>query len=60
MSLTGQPVIIGSERTEVGLPAGMAVLRDGGSALDAVEIALRHCEDHHADHWEVVEADLAV
>jgi beta-aspartyl-peptidase (threonine type) len=46
-----QPVIIGSERSEVGLPAGIAVLRDGGSALDAVEIALRHCEDNLADHY---------
>jgi isoaspartyl peptidase/L-asparaginase-like protein (Ntn-hydrolase superfamily) len=48
---TGGPIIIGSERSEVGLPAGMAVLRDGGSALDAVEIALRHCEDNRADHY---------
>ena len=46
-----QPVIVGSERTEVGLPAGMAILRDGGSALDAVERALRICEDNPADHY---------
>jgi isoaspartyl peptidase/L-asparaginase-like protein (Ntn-hydrolase superfamily) len=46
-----QPVIIGSERSEVGLPAGMALLRDGGSALDAVEIALRRCEDNPDDHY---------
>jgi beta-aspartyl-peptidase (threonine type) len=45
------PIIIGSERSEAGLPAGMAVLRDGGSALDAVELALRHCEDNLADHY---------
>ncbi len=45
------PVIIGSERSEVGLPAGMDVLRDGGSALDAVEVALRACEDNLADHY---------
>ncbi|WP_375425764.1 N(4)-(beta-N-acetylglucosaminyl)-L-asparaginase [uncultured Friedmanniella sp.] len=45
------PVIIGSERSEVGLPHGMAVLRDGGSALDAVEAALRVCEDNLADHY---------
>ena len=32
-----EPVIIGSERSEAGLPAGMVVLRDGGSALDAVD-----------------------
>ena len=46
-----EPIIIGSERSEVGLPAGMAVLRDGGTALDAVEIALRHCEDNRADRY---------
>jgi isoaspartyl peptidase/L-asparaginase-like protein (Ntn-hydrolase superfamily) len=46
-----QPVIIGSERSEVGLPAAMAILREGGSALDAVEIALRHCEDNLEDHY---------
>lgn len=46
-----EPVIIGSERSEIGLPAGMAILRDGGSALDAVEAALRRCEDNLADHY---------
>ena len=46
-----EPIIIGSERSEVGLPAGMAVLRDGGSALDAVEVALRLCEDNLLDHY---------
>lgn len=51
MIAAGQPVIIGSERTEVGLPAGMAILREGGSALDAVERALRVCEDNPADHY---------
>ncbi len=45
------PVIIGSERSEVGLPSGMAILRDGGSALDAVEAAMRACEDNLADHY---------
>lgn len=45
------PVIIGSERSEVGLPLGMDVLRGGGSALDAVEAALRACEDNLADHY---------
>lgn len=45
------PVIIGSERSEVGLPDGMAILREGGSALDAVEAALRRCEDNLADHY---------
>ena len=46
-----RPVIVGSERSEVGLPAGMAVLRDGGGAPDAVEVALRLCEDNVADHY---------
>jgi isoaspartyl peptidase/L-asparaginase-like protein (Ntn-hydrolase superfamily) len=45
------PVIIGSERSEVGLPLAMAVLRDGGTAMDAVELALRACEDNLADHY---------
>ena len=46
-----QPVIIGSERSEAGLPAGIEVLRRGGSALDAVEAAMRCCEDNLADHY---------
>lgn len=45
------PVIIGSERSEAGLPAGMELLRQGASALDAVEAALRLCEDNLADHY---------
>ena len=45
------PIIIGSERSEVGLSAGMDVLRSGGSALDAVEAALRLCEDNLADRY---------
>jgi isoaspartyl peptidase/L-asparaginase-like protein (Ntn-hydrolase superfamily) len=45
------PVILGSERSEVGLPLGMDLLRSGGSALDAVEAVLRACEDNLADHY---------
>ena len=45
------PVVIASERGDVGLPAAMDVLRAGGSALDAVEVALRLCEDNLADHY---------
>jgi isoaspartyl peptidase/L-asparaginase-like protein (Ntn-hydrolase superfamily) len=45
------PIIIGSERSEVGLPAGMDLLRQGASALDAVEEALRRCEDNLDDHY---------
>lgn len=45
------PVVIGSERSEVGLPVAVDALRAGGSALDAVEAALRTCEDDLADHY---------
>lgn len=46
-----EAVIIGSERSEAGLPTGMEVLARGGSALDAVEAAMRCCEDNLADHY---------
>jgi isoaspartyl peptidase/L-asparaginase-like protein (Ntn-hydrolase superfamily) len=49
--MSSSPIIIGSERSEAGLPDGMAILRNGGSALDAVEAALRACEDNLADHY---------
>jgi isoaspartyl peptidase/L-asparaginase-like protein (Ntn-hydrolase superfamily) len=45
------PVIIGSERSEAGLAAGMDLLRQGASALDAVEESLRRCEDNLEDHY---------
>jgi isoaspartyl peptidase/L-asparaginase-like protein (Ntn-hydrolase superfamily) len=45
------PVIVGSERSEVGLALGMDVLRAGGSAMDAVEAAMRACEDNLADPY---------
>jgi beta-aspartyl-peptidase (threonine type) len=45
------PIIIGSERSEVGFPAAMELLRQGASALDAVEAALRLCEDNLNDHY---------
>jgi isoaspartyl peptidase/L-asparaginase-like protein (Ntn-hydrolase superfamily) len=64
------PIIIGSARSDVGLPAGMAVLGNGGTALDAVEAAMRCCEDDVDDHYVgtgglpnacgVVELDAAV
>ncbi|WP_250029342.1 isoaspartyl peptidase/L-asparaginase [Paractinoplanes maris] len=47
----GSPVIIASERGEVGLVEAMRVLRAGGSAMDAVEIALRAAEANEADHY---------
>lgn len=43
--------MIGSARSEVGLPDGMRVLRGGGHALDAVEAAMRTCEDNPDDHY---------
>lgn len=45
------PVVIGSERSEIGLPAAMAILVDGGRALDAVEAGMRRCEDNPDDHY---------
>lgn len=44
-------IAIGSERSEVGLPRAISILEDGGSAIDAVEGALRECEDNLADHY---------
>lgn len=49
--MTSGPVIIGSERSEAGLALGMELLRQGSSALDAVEVALRACEDNLDDHY---------
>jgi isoaspartyl peptidase/L-asparaginase-like protein (Ntn-hydrolase superfamily) len=43
--------MIASERGEIGLPAGMALLRAGGSAMDAVEAAIRLVEGNTADHY---------
>jgi isoaspartyl peptidase/L-asparaginase-like protein (Ntn-hydrolase superfamily) len=42
--------MIASEGGEVGLAAGLGVLRVGGSALDAVEAAVRVVESNEADH----------
>ena len=44
-------LIIGSERSEAGIPAAMEILRRGGSALDAVERGLIMCEDNLTDHY---------
>jgi beta-aspartyl-peptidase (threonine type) len=43
--------MIASERGEVGLPAGIDLLRAGGSAMDAVEAAIRVVEANEADHY---------
>lgn len=45
------PIIIGSERSEAGLFEGARMLAEGASALDAVESALRLCEDNPNDHY---------
>jgi isoaspartyl peptidase/L-asparaginase-like protein (Ntn-hydrolase superfamily) len=50
MTIT-EPVMIASERGEVGRAAGMALLRAGGSAMDAVEAAIRLVESNEADHF---------
>ncbi len=49
--MTSTPIIIGSERSEAGLFAGAGLLAEGASALDAVEAALRLCEDNLSDHY---------
>ncbi|HYK32709.1 MAG TPA: isoaspartyl peptidase/L-asparaginase [Streptosporangiaceae bacterium] len=43
--------MLASERGEVGFPAGMELLRAGGSAMDAVEAAVRVVEANEADHY---------
>lgn len=42
--------IIGSSNARIGLPRGMEVLRQGGSALDAVEQAIWAVESNREDH----------
>jgi len=42
---------VASERGEVGIAAAMELLRAGGSAMDAVEAALRVAEANEADHY---------
>jgi beta-aspartyl-peptidase (threonine type) len=43
--------MVASERGEVGLAAGMELLRAGASAMDAVEAAIRVVEANEADHY---------
>jgi beta-aspartyl-peptidase (threonine type) len=43
--------MLASERGEVGFSAGMELLRAGGSAMDAVEAAVRVVETNEADHY---------
>lgn len=49
--MSSTPIIIGSERSEAGLFEGARLLAEGSSALDAVEAALRLCEDNLSDHY---------
>jgi isoaspartyl peptidase/L-asparaginase-like protein (Ntn-hydrolase superfamily) len=46
-----EPLIIASERGEVGLADAMRALRGGASAMDAVEIAVRAAEANLDDHY---------
>jgi len=43
------PVLVASERGEVGLAAGMALLRAGASAMDAVEAAIPRLAESAGD-----------
>lgn len=43
-------LLIGSENALQALPAGMQILKQGGSALDAVETTIRMVESNRADH----------
>src|ERR1039457_629594 len=51
MTAAMTPVLVASERGEVGLAAGMALLRAGASAMDAVEAAIRVVESNEEDHY---------
>lgn len=48
--MTVAPVMVSSENGRAGMAAAMALLRQGGRALDAVEVACRITEDDPADH----------
>jgi beta-aspartyl-peptidase (threonine type) len=44
-------IILASQNGEVGIHQAMAVLKAGGSVLDALEAGIRPVEDNLADHW---------
>ena len=44
------PVVVASENGRAGASAAMDLLRQGGTALDAVELACRITEDDPAEH----------
>jgi len=43
-------ILVGSSNAAVGMAEGMAVLRAGGTALDAVEVTIRRVESNPQDH----------
>ena len=43
-------IVVASENGKVGIGAAVEILRDGGSALDAVEAATRIVESNTDDH----------
>jgi beta-aspartyl-peptidase (threonine type) len=43
-------VLVGSSNAQIGFDAGMRILRNGGSALDAVEATIRMVESNPQDH----------
>ena len=44
-------IILASNNGDVGIRQAMAVLKAGGSVLDALEAGIRPVEDNLADHW---------
>jgi L-asparaginase / beta-aspartyl-peptidase len=44
------PVVLGSANARIGLPAAIAALRAGHSAMDAAVAAVKCVEDNHEDH----------
>ena len=49
-SIAPVPIVVASENGRAGATAAMALLREGGTALDAVEVACRVTEDDPGDH----------
>lgn len=44
------PVVVGSANARVGVPAAIAILRNGGAAMDAAVAAVKCVEDNPEDH----------
>ena len=43
-------IIVGSTNADVGIQQGIDILKNGGSAMDAVEATIRLVEDNPDDH----------